>query len=318
MLAETTTLGERITPFAEFHVNDVVEIVGLTKKLDSNHHVGRIVGYYTGNKSIQDTVNEGNGGDNTSSDTEMSTDVIRASIVLHRCIWRDDDAGDEREFSKAKIIAAKINNIRKIENKSNIMRFRTVSPGTITMYLARTPKCLPTAIALYIAEFLMVQPVKEVQVCGCSSSSGQFPLNAVLDRSTQNWWISKGHRTPIVPRTELNEYLEFSFGDQVRRISYVGICIPPLPQGPLSVREFHLMQLSELVDPKTPSANQDCNWTLCSPKPLITFDSPDLQEFCLYPPVDTKRLRLVCTKNAAAAQGNESFTSIGMYTVMFK
>merc|ERR1712113_785639 len=108
----------------------------------------------------------------------------------------------------------------------------------------------------------------------CSSTRGDFPLSEVLSPDRSTWWIS-GEQS--MPGGVGQEWLQFSFGG-VRRISFVGVRIPPLPQGPLSVREFHLLK-SECDGAEA--------WTLISPAGMTTLDRPKIQEFALDPPVDT-------------------------------
>eukprot|EP00438_Fugacium_kawagutii_P003898 Skav220691 [mRNA] locus=scaffold472:240356:245488:+ [translate_table: standard] len=84
------------------------------------------------------------------------------------------------------------------------------------------------------------------------------------------------------------EYLDFSFGATPRRVTVVALKIPPLPYGPLSVRDFHL----EVLDNDAKRKNVGM---------MMTLDSPEMQEFVVYPPLECCNLRLVCTRNAAAA-----------------
>lgn len=81
----------------------------------------------------------------------------------------------------------------------------------------------------------------------------------------------------------------------VRRVSNVGVRIPPLPHGPLSVRDFHVLVLSK--------PNED--WRASSPT-LRTLNSGEMQRFALVPPVDAIALRLVFTSNAIACQSEIS------------
>lgn len=65
---------------------------------------------------------------------------------------------------------------------------------------------------------------------------GDYPISVVLNDREDEWWIS---RPGSCPGGLGAEWLEFSFPG-LRRVSCVGLMIPPLPYGPLSVREFHL------------------------------------------------------------------------------
>ncbi|CAE7342774.1 unnamed protein product [Symbiodinium natans] len=64
------------------------------------------------------------------------------------------------------------------------------------------------------------------------------------------------------------EYLDFSF-DAMRRISFVAVKIPPLPYGPLSVRDFHVLAGGSSESPES--------WVPASPVPLQTLDRADLR-----------------------------------------
>merc|ERR1712217_28565 len=67
-----------------------------------------------------------------------------------------------------------------------------------------------------------------------SSSRGDFPLHVVLEDDDRLWWISKPGSF-VDGRGE--EYLEFAFSLPAT-LPVLGISIPPMPMGPLSVREF--------------------------------------------------------------------------------
>ena len=79
------------------------------------------------------------------------------------------------------------------------------------------------------------------------------------------------------------------------RVEQVTLCIPPLPFGPLSVRDFHLE-----TSPKA-----DGPWERCTAD-LTTLDTKEPQPFQLHPPIEAAFLRIVCTKNAARASAEAS------------
>ena len=72
------------------------------------------------------------------------------------------------------------------------------------------------------------------------------------------------------------------------RVEQLTLRIPPLPGGPLSVRELHL-ECTNLPDGP---------WARCSPD-FTTMDSCKEQTFHLEPPVEAAFMRIVCSKNAA-------------------
>lgn len=75
-----------------------------------------------------------------------------------------------------------------------------------------------------------------ISVSCASTTRGDFPLKEILTTNERSWWISADGSFELGYG---REWLEFSFGG-LKRISYIGIRIPPMPQGPLSVREFVL------------------------------------------------------------------------------
>eukprot|EP00933_Yihiella_yeosuensis_P030038 TRINITY_DN23710_c0_g1_i1.p1 TRINITY_DN23710_c0_g1~~TRINITY_DN23710_c0_g1_i1.p1 ORF type:complete len:381 (-),score=80.65 TRINITY_DN23710_c0_g1_i1:315-1457(-) len=171
---------------------------------------------------------------------------------------------------------------------------------------------------LYVPE---VSP-EELKVSGCSSDRGDYPLDVVLNDDESEWWISEGGSCPGGIG---EEYLEFTLGPALRRVSYVALKIPPLPYGPLSVREFHVLALNPTLSKKDDTMEEDEEmtdstekktdaWKLVSPNPLTTLDRPDLQEFALVPPVETTKVRLVFTR-AAAAGGFRGADCIGLFQV---
>ncbi|CAE8618645.1 unnamed protein product, partial [Polarella glacialis] len=80
----------------------------------------------------------------------------------------------------------------------------------------------------------------------------------------------------------------------MRRVTTIGIRIPPLPHGPLSVRDFRVLAKGH--------AEED--WRPASP-PLRTMDSGMMQHFALVPPIDACALRIVFTSSAAACQADD-------------
>ena len=172
-------------------------------------------------------------------------------------------------------------------------------------------KGLPNDIADCIADFFEIKSVVEddVVVARASSSRGDYPLSVVLD-DDDGWWISSpgsmqyGHG---------EEWLQVDFSGEEhtpRRVTAIGVRIPPLPMGPLSVRRFHLCSHQG-------ATRQE--WS------LQTLDSSRLQWISLKPPLEVESVRVVMTCNAAAEspveQGDlfsSSFHCVGLFQLAFR
>jgi hypothetical protein len=152
---------------------------------------------------------------------------------------------------------------------------------------------LPQELALKIASSFDVQRVDagQFKCVEASSSQGGFPLDVVCNTNPSQWWISKSGRgfgSNQVEQMSHAEYLEFemSMEKKPRRVSAVGIQIPPMPQGPLSVRRFHI------------DYTDDGTLWHAHPSTFYTLDNAELQQFALLPPIDASRIKMVCTLNA--------------------
>jgi hypothetical protein len=166
---------------------------------------------------------------------------------------------------------------------------------------------LPPELVEHVVSFLMVPVVDmgAVRAVGCSSiasydgddgAADLCALSKALDPSTGNWWISEVGSTPGGVGAE---WISFRLsgsaeGGSVVRVAAVHMQIPPLPSGPLSVRNFHL----ESADaPEGPWAVASCD--------LTTRNVAELQAFELSPPIEAACVRIVCTRNAARAAADE-------------
>eukprot|EP01063_Lacrimia_lanifica_P022532 TRINITY_DN30086_c0_g1_i1.p1 TRINITY_DN30086_c0_g1~~TRINITY_DN30086_c0_g1_i1.p1 ORF type:complete len:320 (+),score=86.79 TRINITY_DN30086_c0_g1_i1:53-1012(+) len=162
-------------------------------------------------------------------------------------------------------------------------------------------------VGALVASYLCVRPVvfSEVAVAAASSDRGDYPLRTVLEAAAGTWWISDAGS---MPGGRGNAFLELTLAPDAapRRVSYVGISIPPLPYGPLSVRTFRVDHL--------PHAAAD--W-VCG-APLKTIDAPGTQAFELPAPIDAVRVRIVALENANAAEyphRRSPFDCVGLYHV---
>jgi len=296
---------------AEFPLGALVRLEGL-QDLRFNHHVGRVVPPH---RAIA------NG---------------RVSVALHGAIWPDlagDSAAEAscgehqqkrrlRPLKKAlhEPIALKTEKLRRIHwplpsSCGDMTLLDSVSMTMGMRLLGESGWGLPENVAEQAMSHLRIRSVasSDISVSGYSSKRNDFPISAVLNSREDEWWVSAsglGSRTGTMGISGAGqgcEYLEFSFGPVARRISFLAMKIPPLPHGPLSVREFHLLALDD-----------DGAWCPASPNPLITLDRGDLQEFALVPPVETVGMKLVCTRNAAAdSENGMSIDCIGLFQVSF-
>jgi len=172
---------------------------------------------------------------------------------------------------------------------------------------------LPDDVGKHVMSFLKVNYLKmdEVSVIGASSTRGHFPIESVLGNE-KTWWLSaKG----TMHSDQCEEYLEFRLSPDgtIKRLSFVGVSIPPLPNGPVSVRRFRI----DYSQDGTHWAKGGENYT------METMDFNGVQTFRLHRPIDASHVRLTCLQNAFAAEnvyisGMPPFDCIGLFHVRFK
>ena len=170
---------------------------------------------------------------------------------------------------------------------------------------------LPIDVAKHTTKFLQIKHIENnhISVVRASSTRGDYPLSSVLGNEEGTWWISS---EGSMESGQGEEYLEFSLSPNgtARRCSYVGLSIPPLPQGPLSVRKF---RIDWSYDGK--------EWTEgCRRYTMETMDMAGMQSFKLEQPVDAAKVRLVCLTNAftSARGGTSPFDCVGLFYVRWK
>eukprot|EP00931_Biecheleriopsis_adriatica_P060644 TRINITY_DN36430_c0_g1_i1.p1 TRINITY_DN36430_c0_g1~~TRINITY_DN36430_c0_g1_i1.p1 ORF type:complete len:334 (-),score=39.80 TRINITY_DN36430_c0_g1_i1:74-1021(-) len=290
-----------------FPVGSTVRLVGL-QKADFNHHVGRVVA-------------EGRQG--------------RVGVALHQVVWPGASGPNtgrkgypvDSDADQPAPISLKLENLRHIRmphdgDAEEILALDCLPAWAYRRLLGEVGWGVPDMIGDQVLSYLRVPRVqqKELVVLGASSSRGDYPLEVVLNADESEWWISA---SGSCPGGLGREYLEFSLGPSLRRLSFIGLRIPPLPYGPLSVRDFHVLarRPSTVSSPSkvdvTASGSKDVSmegcegvcwagWELVSAKPMQTLDRAGLQEFALVPPVETTAVCLVFTRNAASALGGFS------------
>jgi len=156
--------------------------------------------------------------------------------------------------------------------------------------------------------------VRAVATSGVGDSTPNNAISYTLDERRDNWWISP---TGSCPNGIGEEWVSYDLcpspattggGVTAVRVDYLRLVIPPLPQGPLSVRTFHL-EVSDTTGEK------EGPWTVATEE-LVTLDSGEVQEWSIHPPIESRFVRIVCKENAALALGWVS-TCIGFFTIGF-
>ena len=173
-----------------------------------------------------------------------------------------------------------------------------VSAAELQPVQAPRPALLPELID-HILSFLAVPRVNmlHVKAESCSSVDEGQPsrcsLDKALDPSPDTWWISGPGKFDCGVGAE---WVSFRLGDPgvAYRLERVTLVIPPLPHGPLSVRDFHLEAANTPEGP----------WE--SSHSFNTLDTGAAQPFYIAPPIEAAYVRIVCTRNAARAAADKT------------
>jgi hypothetical protein len=174
------------------------------------------------------------------------------------------------------------------------------SPGVAPLDRQK-PRNLTPELMRRVMSFLLVRAVVhgDVSVVGCSSHDGRHPLSSCLSPDEDTWWIS-------APRTmnqgRGREHVDFwlcrqGSNESVRRLSSISIKIPPLPRGPLSVRDF---ELRLRVERRSDGDDGTTSFFLYQSLALSSNsvrNEPGWQRFRLIEPIDANVVRLVCLNN---------------------
>ena len=157
---------------------------------------------------------------------------------------------------------------------------------------------LADELARHVVGFLLVPRVSEYRAWRCSSTRDDFDLSEVTTRDVSTWWISKAFDP-----AQCDEWISFQVSPNGadRRVTCVGLRIPPMPFGPLSVRGFRVEAL-----------DRDGGWRETG-HAFETLDRSDLQEFVLDPPLETSQVRLRVTSTAVPTAHN-----CGLFQVLFR
>ena len=129
----------------------------------------------------------------------------------------------------------------------------------------------------------------------------------MLDPNTANWWISGNGSMPLGMG---GEELTFELGGEegegggggLRRLRKLELKIPPLPQGPLSVRDFEVFTTTE--------SEIDGPWDLVFEG--STSDTGELQVFDMPPETDARFIKFVCRKTAERWEVEKILAEVAM------
>lgn len=173
------------------------------------------------------------------------------------------------------------------------------------------PKILSPDLMRKVVSFLIVKPVihNNVQAIGCSSHDERHPLSACLDPDEDSWWVSGARSMPL---GRGREYVEFQLANTLCRLTSVSIKIPPIPRGPLSVKEFELL---------APVDVERTHWISIS-KRFDVRNVTGFQRFAMVP-TDVQHVRLVCWTNQISTflsvepVVRTHYEAVGYYAVRF-
>lgn len=184
--------------------------------------------------------------------------------------------------------------------------------NTATATTTKSPLYLPSELARHVANFLTVERVQKDQVEAVTASSHDkaHKLSDCLQDNETTWWIS-GFGS--MPGGQGEEYVELRLCSQrpiLRRLRAVCVRIPPLPMGPLSVREFRV----DVSDGKG-------TWRQL-PFQFSVDNRTGMQRFALGE-VDAHSVRIVCLSNQISAylesmESPHSMERVGFYAVQFE
>lgn len=199
---------------------------------------------------------------------------------------------------------------------------------------------LPLDVCQRIADFFVIEPVRmdQVEVLTCSSHDANCDPNNVLSDDENSWWISEPGSMPGGVGSQEIEFLLNNASNSLRRIQEVCIKIPPMPQGPLSLRTFQIFTTmgSNSAGIKFRrgaslgkagghlGSNDDTDWSLICHSHVANHAG--WQRFIVIP-TDCLRLRLVCLANQISvfegASDNEPdpyhrYAAVGLFSIRFE
>lgn len=145
-------------------------------------------------------------------------------------------------------------------------------------------------------------------------STYSFEAACTLEEGVGSCWISDRERQRFAMANALMpEWVVYTLdAGQRRSVHTLGLSIPVLPHGPLSVREF---TLETPVDDRDLRADPKAltKWQQHEAHAFCTVDEEGLQAFAITPPIEAAFVRLVCRSNAVGRSDHP----VGFWEIRF-
>mmetsp|Transcript_4262 Transcript_4262/g.8955 ORF Transcript_4262/g.8955 Transcript_4262/m.8955 type:complete len:250 (+) Transcript_4262:87-836(+) len=196
--------------------------------------------------------------------------------------------------------------------------YTQVLNGLMTLDFApggNAPRTLPPELSKRVLSYLTVQRVRQQNIVATNTSShdNMHDLSMTLIDNGTTWWLSRPGSMPNGRGSQWVQFLLNHNGGCLERLSSVSIKIPPMPQGPLSVKEFCLQQFSI-----------ERGWHAFTPI-YQTSNQTGWQTFS-FEEVDVSEVRLVCLSNHIAeylsnpelSSQKSRFESVGFFSLRFQ
>ena len=164
----------------------------------------------------------------------------------------------------------------------------------------------PQRVIAHIKTFLSVRRIDGMRTVDCSSSSNQFALEESFTPKKNTWWISRD-QTP--------QYVQFeALVNEAVVLETIGIVIPPLPHGPLSVRTFSVSYTVGGLEKK----GDRIEFT-SDDRVFETKDDSGLQIYHLEPPIIVRpcRDRRPCVRVICKSTAVPEVPCVGFFMLRF-
>jgi len=179
---------------------------------------------------------------------------------------------------------------------------------------------LPRDICQRIGDFFAIEPVRmdQVSVLSCSSQDRSCDPNDMLNDDEKSWWISGPGSMPGGVGREVIEFQLNNNSNALRRLQEICIKIPPLPQGPLSLRTFQIR--TTITSSKSRNDNA-ADWQEIFHGHVANHAG--WQRFSVAP-TDCLRLQLICLNNQISLfraddfDRNHPYSAVGLFSIRFE